>query len=595
MKSNSNQNEKITIKNNIKKEDVLTTNDLPQKLEQTSSKLNLVVNNTNAILPKNEDDIKGNNLPYGYKYDKKKNVLQRETREGEWKIFFRSHLSVKSIYINSETNKTNYELAWIDHRGKERTTIQSANVCSNSRKIVELADLGLQITSSNSKEVVEYIDEYKHHAGNEIDVKYFIERLGYHKKSFVMPHETINKKDLIFMPNSEGDKQYTEGFSKNGTLEEWKKNIFDRVKKYPYAMMFLMSSFASVLLEKFNMKPFIVEISGNTSLGKTISMEVASTVWGDPKTLIEKWNTTMTAVGRRAGLLRNLPLFLDDTKNGVEKMIHSIVYQFTQGVEKTRGNLTGTQTAQTWSNIMLSTGEKKITEFGHNAGVAGRVLTINKAPFGRNNSELVDLLEFDMCEYYGTAGIAFLEWLMNEEIAIWKERYKLLIEEYSKMANGNNVIKRLSKNMALIHITSLMVNEALQVDFEDSLLYDLWKEMIETNKEIDKPRQAMEDLYEQCLMNKTQFVYGPECLEIKGAWGDWEYNNSKCNRIAMYPSKVKELLENMGYDANTIINEWNNKGWLKASEKRTTIAVRLILGGVKKMIVIDTDIIKQFI
>jgi hypothetical protein len=42
---------KNTMKKNTKKEDALTTNDLPQKLEKTSSKLNLVVNNTNAILP----------------------------------------------------------------------------------------------------------------------------------------------------------------------------------------------------------------------------------------------------------------------------------------------------------------------------------------------------------------------------------------------------------------------------------------------------------------------------------------------------------------------------------------------------------------
>lgn len=50
-------------------------------------------------------------------------------------------------------------------------------------------------------------------------------------------------------------------------------------------------------------------------------------------------------------------------KKGREKDISSIVYQFTQGSEKTRGSLTGTQRTGTWKSIMLSTGEKKITEF----------------------------------------------------------------------------------------------------------------------------------------------------------------------------------------------------------------------------------------
>jgi hypothetical protein len=48
-----NKKKKNTMKKNTKKEDALTTNDLPQKLEKNIfKKLNLVVNNTNAILPK---------------------------------------------------------------------------------------------------------------------------------------------------------------------------------------------------------------------------------------------------------------------------------------------------------------------------------------------------------------------------------------------------------------------------------------------------------------------------------------------------------------------------------------------------------------
>ena len=45
-------------------------------------------------------------------------------------------------------------------------------------------------------------------------------------------------------------------------------------------MVMLYASLGSVLLREFGLQPFIVEISGSTSTGKTFTLNLVSSVWG---------------------------------------------------------------------------------------------------------------------------------------------------------------------------------------------------------------------------------------------------------------------------------------------------------------------------
>ncbi|WP_257128327.1 DUF927 domain-containing protein [Bacillus cereus] len=527
------------------------------------------------------------------RYDSRNNYMYAYIKEVKTPVFYGS-IGILGLYINAETKTINYELGVISDNSVFRSTIQPAETCSNTRKIIELANLGIPITSTNAKYIINYLDELRYKQKDKLKVSYFLERLGYYENSFVLPNETIGQNEITFVPSSEGDRQYANGFTNSGSLEDWKENVFNLLKEKPFALTYVLASFASLLNEKFHVDPFIVELSGNSSRGKTVCMKIASSVWGNPDKLIESWYTTMVGVGRRASLLNNLPLFLDDTKKGKEKEIPSIVYQFTQGSEKIRGSLTGTQKAGTWKSIMLSTGEKKITEFGHNAGVAGRAITLTESPFGDNATELVNNIEMNVNEYFGTAGKSFATWLTQQDIEPWREKYVDLRNQYIALAENNNVVKRLAKYMSILHVSALMLNECFDAQIQDCMLYDVWSRMLEDNEEVDKPKQAMVYLYEQCLMNKPKFVKNKESYEIPDTWGDWQYENN-VDKIIIYPTKVKELLNKEGYDSQTIIKEWKNNGWIIGESGRNTLTKRLLLGGKAKMIVIDLTKIIEFV
>ncbi|WP_254704138.1 DUF927 domain-containing protein [Bacillus thuringiensis] len=515
------------------------------------------------------------------RYDSKNNYMYAYIKEVKTPVFYGS-IGILGLYVNADSKGINYELGVISDNNVFRTTIQLAETCSNTRKIIELANLGIPVTSTNAKYIVDYLNDLRYLQRGKLKVSYFLERLGYYENSFVLPNEVIGQDKITFVPNSEGDKQYADGFTNKGSIEDWKENVFNLIKEKPFALTYVLASFASLLVKKLEIDPFIVELSGNTSRGKTICMKIAASVWGNPNKITNSWNTTLVGVERRASMLHNLPLFLDDTKKGKGKEIPSIVYQFTQGAERNRGKLEkGTKKTGTWENIMLSTGEKKITEFSHDAGVAGRVITLTEAPFGDNATELVDSIEMNMSQYFGTAGKSFANWLTQQEIETWKEKYVDLRKQYIKLAENNTVVKRLAKYMSILHVSALMLNECFDAQIQDCMLYDVWGRMLEDNEEVDKPKQAMVYLYEQCLMNKLKFVKSRTSHQLYDTWGDWQYENN-ADKIIMYPTKVEKLLNDAGYDAKTVISEWKKNEWIITDSKGNKKTQRLLLGGTKK-------------
>ena len=58
------------------------------------------------------------------------------------------------------------------------------------------------------------------------------------------------------------------------------KHVFNQIKNLPMVMVMLYASLGSVLLREFGLQPFIVEISGSTSTGKTFTLNLVSSVWG---------------------------------------------------------------------------------------------------------------------------------------------------------------------------------------------------------------------------------------------------------------------------------------------------------------------------
>ena len=95
--------------------------------------------------------------------------------------------------------------------------------------------------------------------------------------------------------------------------------MFSLIKKaHPKVLFYVLASFGSVILKDLKIEPFVVEIAGSTSQGKTTALHVARSVHGT-EGLINEWNATKVAIERKAGFLNSFPLYMDDTRKATNE------------------------------------------------------------------------------------------------------------------------------------------------------------------------------------------------------------------------------------------------------------------------------------
>src|SRR5690625_3231972 len=182
---------------------------------------------------------------------------------------------------------------------------------------------------------------------NNIEKHYDVERLRNIKNNFIHP---ILTKNIKIIAVDQGERQILEGFEVKGLSKDWNLKVFELIKNYPKAVFFVLASFTSVMIKDLKVPPFIVDLAGSTSQGKTTTTKIATSVWGNDN-LISEWNLTRVAVEMKAAYLNSYPLILDDTRKANEYILQDVIYQFSGGRSKGRGSIKGTRSEEHTSEL----------------------------------------------------------------------------------------------------------------------------------------------------------------------------------------------------------------------------------------------------
>ncbi|MEH7250297.1 DUF927 domain-containing protein [Neobacillus niacini] len=479
---------------------------------------------------------------------------------------------------NIERNSSYYELAWRD-RNLEKREIVQASTLSTKSELIKLSDKGFPVNDLNSKDLIQYFDQYL--TTNELEQVSMVERLGQIKDVFIHPLKTNG---ITVVPNDLGDKQLLEGFEVKGTVDSWVHNVFNEVKQHPKTLFVVLAAFTSVVLNDLKIAPFIIEISGSTSQGKTTSIQVSRSVWGNEK-LINEWNVTDVAVERKAGFLNSFPLYLDDTRKADERILQKIVYQFSGGKARGRGSLKGSQLENTWSNILISTGEVSLTEYANRAGgVAARIIPLIDRPFvGVDHSYFTKLYK-SLNENYGAIGLEFLKKWEEEKEKYLKDFFGFK-ELYLERSKGNEVLTRLSLYYAAIHFMGYVLNNFFRLGIDLDILITLFDEITKENKAINKPKQILEEILEELDSSKKYIFdsYEPDITKAVFHAGT----------LGLTPSYLKQTL---GPEEKMFRREWMKKGLTINQNKRGQIVdyVTIKHGGKSiRVIMINPKVIEE--
>ena len=453
------------------------------------------------------------------------------------------------VNIDTDTEKT--KIAFFkDLRWREMTVDNS--ILANKSAITQLADRGVMVTSESAKDLVKYLAEVASLNMQSIPFYRSISRLGWIENDFA-PYDTTIKYD--------GDADFQSIYDhvgECGSYKLWLEHITDLRENINIRLM-LSASFASVLIEKVGALPFVLHLWGTTGFGKTVSLMVASSIWGNPDMgcLTRSMNATANSIVRTASFLYSIPFCADEMQQikdrwgNYDNFIMFVCEGIDRGKAKAKG---GVEEQKTWRNAFIFTGEEPVTKANSGGGVKNRCIEIEVKekiiPDGNKTANLVK-------ENYGFAGKKFVEYLQGISEESIKTEYKQI---FTEIVEETDTTEKQAMSMALILLADRYACEAVFAGSKP-LSLDEVKEYLVSAKTIDMPERAYEWVVNWIAENNIRFSDNLD--ENRGAvWGKID------NDIAVINKNVlTDAMNKQGYDFSACSRRWQDKGRLKLNSQ----------------------------
>lgn len=335
--------------------------------------------------------------------------------------------------VNIDTGVEKLKLAFCKGDRRWREVVADKKLLASNNSILELANMGIAVTSENSRALVHYISDLENLNYDLIPERKSVSRLGYIESEGFSPYVD----GLIF----DGDANFRhifESIRSAGKRWEWLELALSLRQGNVMARIVLAASFASVLVKPCGSLPFFVHLwGGESGTGKTVALMLAASVWGNPEMgrYIQTFNSTVVGREKLAAFLNHLPLIVDElqlARDGRGKLNFD-VYALAEGVGRTRGNKNGgVDQTPTWQNCILTSGETPITGASSGAGAVNRVIEIECRTAHRiieDGHATAGVLR----KNYGFAGREFVEKLYQEDNAqlaaeLYKKHFRVLSE-----------------------------------------------------------------------------------------------------------------------------------------------------------------------
>ena len=341
----------------------------------------------------------------------------------------------------------------------------------------ELASQGLNITT-NSKQrsyLDTYIQNYPIHKR-----ALCVDRLGWHGEQYILPDGAVggdDDKELIVYQSANA---INSTLAQQGTLSQWRDELCKPLAKQSRFVFSIACAFAGQLLELLGSDGGGFHIIGSSTMGKSLSLKVASSVWGKPESYTKTWRSTDNALEGTASEYNDSFLPLDEISECDPKIVGKVVYMLGNGTGKGRSTTTGhNRIAKTWRIIFLSTGEKTIKqqmiEAGQktNAGIEVRMAHIDADAGAGNDLRMFDSLvladtgaaQADKINelsqaYYGSAGVAWLEHITTDKAATTATAKQLVDDFMSKYSDLAPQAHRVARRFAIVAAAGEMATSA---------------------------------------------------------------------------------------------------------------------------------------
>ena len=432
----------------------------------------------------------------------------------------------------------------------------------NKTQLIRYADSGLPVNSGNAEDMVGYLAAYEAKNNGCIPCIRSIDRIGWVGKEFY-PYRMDGEMELE--TDAASVSQMIGGLTQEGTQEAWLKAA-DIVRAGSISRAILAGSFASPLLHWLKHRVFLTHVWHDSRGGKTATLKLALSVWGDPVKLLTSYHATAVGLERSCAAMMHLPLGLDELQALAEKRmtVESIVYSLGNGFGKLRGAKNGgLQKTLQWRNIILSTGEMPLIRENSMDGVGSRVLELYGRPIAEESiaRELHQVSERN----YGYAGKRYIEYLTEEILSeedtlenLYRKMQSGLREEYQKnhadepgIHFDNIAVLCLGDYLSGVSVFSLSEEEAW------AQAARLGTELLENNAQLqpeDSIQRAWDFTVDWIGSNREHFRAHMNV-------GMARYGSFAAEHVNIIQSVYRKALEDAGFSYAKSVKGFVSRGW----------------------------------
>ncbi|TID28445.1 hypothetical protein JO83_02985 [Avibacterium paragallinarum] len=279
---------------------------------------------------------------------------------------------------------------------------------------------GLRMSTS---EQVKNLVDYFHIQGESKPEWIITNKTGWTGGAYLLPNGEIigePNKPIIFT-NKSASKI---GYGKKGSAESWREEVGQHIAGNASMMLGVATALASPLLAILNADPFGVHLFNQSSKGKTTTLNIANSIYGNPKEILLTWNTTPHGINNEANSRNDGFLTLDELGQAKKFYeVENIAYSLFNGSGRIQGMKEGgNHEINRWKITALSTGEKDLETYLQTKGIAinaGQLVRLLNIPIAepcnlsgfRNAKEHADHLNQATFEHYGVIGREWLKYL----------------------------------------------------------------------------------------------------------------------------------------------------------------------------------------
>ncbi|MBO4780072.1 MAG: DUF927 domain-containing protein, partial [Selenomonadaceae bacterium] len=330
-------------------------------------------------------------IPEGYSVSS--GGVEKVSGEGFIPVCCRPVIITGKTY-SAEDGVYKLNLAYMTTSGKwKKIPPTDKAILFNARKIVDLANADLPVTSSTASLLVDYLYEFAALNESSLPLTHTVNRCGWHtfdgKDYFIDPRRDCiiqdpdEDRDIAVTVDSRSD--FAKHLKQVGDLEKWKQ-AYKIAKKSPIARFIVAAAVAAPLLKILGERNFLLYICAPTRAGKTTALYLGASAIGNDK-IIRSFDATKNGLAGAAADVNDYAFLIDEKQvadNRLKEQFDNLVYALANGIGRTKLNKDSTlKKLQDWRTIAIMTGETQPLADNVTGGAYTRLLPI------KNSSEFL--------------------------------------------------------------------------------------------------------------------------------------------------------------------------------------------------------------